>query len=64
MAELIKELDKLSIHEQEKILEQMSESFIPIEIDSLVYMIPEEVSFLIDSLTSQLEQCQDAISKN
>ena len=41
MAELIKEIDKLPLKEQELILRQLSDSVCPIEIDKVIYMIPE-----------------------
>ena len=64
MAELIKEIDKLPLKEQELILSQLSNSFCPVEIDDVIYMIPEEVSELIDSLTMQLNEMRDAVRKN
>ena len=64
MAELIKEIDKLPLKEQELILSQLSDSFCPVEIDDVIYMIPEEVSELIDSLTMQLSEMRDAVRKN
>jgi hypothetical protein len=64
MAELIKEIDKLPLKEQELILSQLSNSFCPVEIDDVIYMIPEEVSELIDSLTMQLSEMRDAVRKN
>ena len=64
MAELIKEIDKLPLREQELILSQLSNSFCPVEIDDVIYMIPEEVSELIDSLTMQLSEMRDAVMKN
>ena len=64
MAELIKEIDKLPLMEQELILSQLSESFTPIEIDSVIYMIPEEVDLLIGSLNSQIEELRDRVKKD
>ena len=64
MAELIKEIDKLPVREQEVILRQLSESFTPIEIDSIIYMIPEEVDKLISSLNSQLTELRDSVGEN
>ena len=64
MAELIKEIDKLPVREQEVILRQLSESFTPIEIDSIIYMIPEEVDKLISSLSSQLTELRDSVGEN
>jgi hypothetical protein len=64
VAELIKEIDKLPLKEQELILGQLSESFTPIEIDSVIYMIPEEVDLLIGSLNLQIEELRDRIKKD
>ena len=64
MAELIKEIDNLPLIEQELILSQLSESFTPIEIDSVIYMIPEEVDLLIGSLNSQIEELRDRVKKD
>ena len=64
MAELIKEIDKLPLKEQELILSQLSESFTPIEIDSVIYMIPEEVDLLIGSLNNQIEELRDRVKKD
>ena len=64
MAELIKEIDKLPLKEQELILSQLSDSFCPVEIDDVIYMIPEEVNELIDSLSMQLSEMRDEVRKN
>ena len=64
MAELIKEIDKLPLKEQELILSQLSESFTPIEIDSVIYMIPEEVDLLIGNLNLQIEELRDRVKKD
>ena len=64
MAELIKEIDKLPLKEQELILSQLSESFTPIEIDSVIYMIPEEVDLLIGNLNLQIEELRNRIKKD
>ena len=64
MAELIKEIDKLPLMEQELILSQLSNSFTPIEIDSVIYMIPEEVDLLIGRLNSQIEELRDRVKKD
>ena len=64
MAELIKEIDKLPLREQELILSQLSNSFCPVEIDNVIYMIPEEVNELIDSLSMQLSEMRDEVRKN
>jgi len=64
MAELIEEINKLSLTEQERILGQLSESFTPIEIDSVIYMIPEEVDMLIGSLNNQIQELRNRIKKD
>lgn len=55
MAEEFKEISHLSQSDQEAILETISESYTPIQIDSRIYMIPEPVNDLIDKLVKQLE---------
>tara|TARA_R100001082_G_C4212958_1_gene95868 strand:- start:128 stop:346 length:219 start_codon:yes stop_codon:yes gene_type:complete len=55
MAEIYKGLSRLSLEEQENILETMSQSYFPIQINDKVFMIPEEVNNLIDRLVSRLE---------
>ena len=64
MAELIKEIDKLPLKEQELILGQLSESFTPIEIDRVIYMIPEEVDMLIGNLNNQIQELRDRLKKD
>jgi|TARA_R100000963_G_C4635029_1_gene99333 hypothetical protein len=55
MAEEFKEISHLSQSDQEAILETISESYTPIQIDSRIYMIPEPVNDLIDKLVKKLE---------
>ena len=55
MAEEFKEISHLSQSDQEAILETISESYPPIQIDSRIYMIPEPVNDLIDKLVKKLE---------
>ena len=55
-SEEYKELTNLSQCDQEAILETISESYSHIQIDNRVYMIPEQVNDLIDSLVKQLEE--------
>ena len=43
MAEEYKELSHLNESDQEAILETISKSYTPIQIDSKIYMIPEAV---------------------
>ena len=64
MAELIEEINKLSLTEQERILGQVSDNFPPIEIDSVIYMIPEEVDMLIGNLNFQIEELRNRIKKD
>tara|TARA_R110002020_G_scaffold222943_1_gene431908 strand:+ start:769 stop:987 length:219 start_codon:yes stop_codon:yes gene_type:complete len=56
MAEEYKELVNLSQSDQETILETMSDSYCPIQVDDRIYMIPEPVNSLIDRLVRQLEK--------
>ena len=56
MAEIYKGLSRLSLEEQKDILETMSTSYFPIQINNKVFMIPEEVNDLIDRLVSRLEK--------
>jgi len=56
MAEEYKELVNLSQSDQETILETMSDSYCPIQVDDRIYMIPEPVNSLIDRLVRQLEE--------
>ena len=59
MAEELKELSNLPPEIQESILESISHSYHPIEIDGEVFMIPEEVSELIDNLLLQIQDVMD-----
>ena len=54
MAKEIKELSRLPIEHQSQILEALCKNYQPIEIDDKVYLIPQKVNDLIDSLTEQL----------
>jgi|TARA_R100001530_G_scaffold130877_1_gene102108 hypothetical protein len=56
MADEIKSISNLSLEDQESILESMSKSFHPIEIDGTTFMIPEQVNDLIDNLLSQIQE--------
>jgi len=54
MADEIKELSMLPREQQEFVLENLSHDYSPIEIDGNMYMIPQEVNDLIDSLADQI----------
>ena len=54
MADEIKELSMLPREQQEFVLENLSHDYSPIEIDGNIYMIPQEVNDLIDSLAEQI----------
>ena len=56
MADEIKELSMLPREQQEFVLENLSHDYSPIEIDGHMYMIPQEVNDLIDSLASQVNE--------
>ena len=64
MAELIEEIDKLPLKEQELVLQQLSDDYVPIQIDDAVFMIPPEVDNLIENLFSQIHRKEIAITKN
>ena len=54
LSKVIKELASLSYEKQVKVLSRLSIQLEPLEIDSKVYMIPTEVSDLIDNLIDQI----------
>jgi hypothetical protein len=56
MADVIKELFWLPREEQEDILENLSREYNPLEIDGEVFMVPKEVTNLIDSLVLQVNE--------
>ena len=56
MADIIKELFWLPRDEQESILENLSREYNPLEIDGEVFMVPREVTNLIDSLVLQVNE--------
>mgnify|MGYP003142035411 FL=1 len=56
MADIIKELFWLPRDEQESILENLSREYNPLEIDGEVFMVPKEVTNLIDSLVLQVNE--------
>jgi len=55
MADAIKELCNLPKEEQEFILNSMSHTYNPIEINGEVFMIPQKVNDLIDNLFIELQ---------
>ena len=59
MAEELKGLSHLPPEIQQSILESISHSYHPIEIDGRVFMIPEEVNELIDNLLLQIQDVMD-----
>ena len=56
MADIIKELFWLPREEQEDILENLSREYNPLEIDGEIFMVPKEVTNLIDSLVLQVNE--------
>lgn len=50
MAKAIEEIVNMSLAGQEFVLKSMSQKLVPISIDGSVYMIPKEVSELIQML--------------
>ena len=53
MGRVIKPLENDSISKMEKVLSKAARGLVPIEIDGIVYYIPQSVQELIDSLHSQ-----------
>ena len=56
MADVIKELFWLPREEQESILDNLSREYSPLEIDGEIFMVPREVTKLVDSLVLQLNE--------
>lgn len=56
MAKVIKEIANMSMSGQEFVLENMSQKLVPINIDGNVYMIPKEVSELIEMLVTDTSE--------
>ena len=52
MAKVIKEIANMSAKGQEYVLDNMTKKLVPISIDGAVYMIPKEVSELIEMLVA------------
>jgi len=62
MAKVIEEIANMSITGQEFVLKNMAQELVPLSIDGKVYMIPKEVSELIEMLvadTSETVQSQE-----
>jgi hypothetical protein len=56
MADVIKELFWLPREEQEAVLDNLSREYSPLEIDGEIFMIPREVTKLVDSLVFQVNE--------
>ena len=56
MADVIKELFWLPREEQESILDNLSREYSPLEIDGEIFMVPREVTKLVDSLVFQVNE--------
>ena len=56
MADIIKELFLLPREEQESILDNLSREYNPLEIDGEIFMIPKEVTELVDNLVFQVNE--------
>ena len=56
MADIIKELFWLPREEQESILDNLSREYSPLEIDGEIFMVPREVTKLVDSLVFQVNE--------
>ena len=56
MAKVIKEIANMSITGQEFVLKNMAQKLVPISIDGATYMIPREVSELIEMLVADTSE--------
>tara|TARA_R110000824_G_scaffold210650_2_gene396540 strand:- start:585 stop:818 length:234 start_codon:yes stop_codon:yes gene_type:complete len=56
MAKVIKEIANMSMSGQEFVLENMAKKLVPISIDGSTYMIPKEVSELIEMLVADTSE--------
>ena len=56
MADIIKELFLLPREEQESILDNLSREYNPLERDGEIFMIPREVTELVDNLVFQVNE--------
>ena len=56
MADVIKELFWLPREEQEAVLDNLSREYSPLEIDGEIFMVPREVTKLVDSLVFQVNE--------
>ena len=59
MATAIKGLSNLTTKELDILFTSLAESYSPIEINEKVYIIPQAVNDLIDSLYNQLERTKE-----
>ena len=56
MAKVIEEIANMSLTGQEFVLKNMAQKLVPISIDGTVYMIPKEVSELIEMLVADTSE--------
>ena len=56
MAKVIKEIANMSMKGQEFVLKNLTQKLVPIAIDGTVYMIPKEVSELIEMLVADTSE--------
>jgi hypothetical protein len=54
MANLIEGIANLPLKKQKEILNSLTKKMVAIEIDNKVYLVPEEISDLIDGLSEQV----------
>jgi hypothetical protein len=54
MANLIESIANLPLKKQQDILSSLTNKLVAIEVDDKVYLIPEEISDLIDGLSEQV----------
>ena len=56
MAKVIEEIAHMSVTGQEFVLKNMAQELVPLSIDGTVYMIPKEVSELIEMLVADTSE--------
>ncbi len=54
MANLIEGIATLPIEKQKQVLSSLTKKMVAIEIDNEMFLVPEEISDLIDSLSEQI----------
>jgi hypothetical protein len=56
MAKSLESISRLSRELQEEVLERVASGICPIELDGILYEVPEPIFALINSLVSQIQE--------